>query len=271
MAEAVRTLTRHFREFEESDEPPEDTGDIYLDLSRGQRGICRHRAYAFVITALALGIPARFVMNEAHAWVEVRMRDVGWMRIDLGGAANGLEAQNADDRPVYRPAFSDPLPRPEVYEASYSQLAPGQVSGIRPNGAGPGGGNAAGAGQGPASGGSGGEASSETATTTYTSVTASDRARLVLSVDRSEYQVFRGRGFDVSGRATGGSGDPAAGLRVEVLLHSSDEQFLLGVTVTRADGYYTGHFGIPPDISVGEYELIVRSPGDEQYLAATAR
>jgi transglutaminase-like putative cysteine protease len=41
-----------------------------LDLARGKRGVCRHRAYAFVIVAQALGIPARFVQNEAHAWVE---------------------------------------------------------------------------------------------------------------------------------------------------------------------------------------------------------
>jgi transglutaminase-like putative cysteine protease len=268
VADAVRTLTRHYREFEESEQPPEDSGDIYLDLSRGKRGICRHRAYGFVITALALGIPARFVMNEAHAWVEVKMRDVGWMRIDLGGAANGLEAQNADDRPRYRPAFGDPLPRPQAYEASYSQLPPGQVSGMRPSG---GGGGSSSSSSSSSSSTSAGDAASSESTTTYTSATASDRSRLVLSVDRSEYQVYRGRGFDVSGRATGGSGAAAPGLRIEVLLAGPDEQHLLGVTVTRADGYYTGHFGIPPKIAVGEYDLIVRSPGDDDFLAATAR
>ncbi len=69
----LRTLAEHFRSFEESEEPPNDTGNIYLDLARGMRGVCRHRAYAFAITAMALGMSVRFVQNEAHAWVEVHM------------------------------------------------------------------------------------------------------------------------------------------------------------------------------------------------------
>jgi hypothetical protein len=109
----LSTLTGHFRSFTEADQPPEDTGNIYLDLARGKRGVCRHRTYAFMITALALGVPTRFVMNEAHAWAEVKMPEVGWMRIDLGGSAAGLEAHNDDDRPVYRPINDHPLPRPE--------------------------------------------------------------------------------------------------------------------------------------------------------------
>ncbi len=116
------TLVAYFRSFEESEQPPRDTGDIYLDLARGKRGVCRHRAYAFVITAQALGIPARFVDNEAHAWVEVRLPTVGFLRIDLGGSAKGLEAHNADDRPVYRPHGADPLPEPPAYLAALAKL-----------------------------------------------------------------------------------------------------------------------------------------------------
>jgi len=267
VSEAVRELTRHFRAFEESEEPPEDTGDIYLDLSRGQRGVCRHRAYGFVITALSLGIPARFVMNEAHAWVEVKMMNVGWMRIDLGGAAHGLDARNADDRPVYRAAHPDPLPRPQAYEDSYSQLG-GSVSGIRedrpateaPPNAVP---------DGPP-----GETSSEESEAGTTgSGTASEgsggRSRLVLSLDRHEWVVKRGLEIEVTGRATGGSGAPAGGLRVEVMLEGAERP--LGVTVTRDDGNFRGIFGVPPGIDVGEYRLIVRSPGDTEYLSATAR
>jgi transglutaminase-like putative cysteine protease len=272
VARAISDLTRHFREFEESDDPPEDTGDIYLDLSRGQRGICRHRAYGFVITALGLGIPARFVMNEAHAWVEVKMHTVGWMRIDLGGSAEGLEAQNADDRPVYRPAYPDPLPRPDVYEASYSQLG-GSVSGVRPDGASstsPSGTTSTGPGT--TSGDGDGTESSSSSTATFTSGGESGRTRLVLSVDGPRHEVVRrGLDIDVSGRATGGSGDAAAGLRVEVLLENDETQQLLGVTVTRADGNYNAHFGVPPRMNVGEYRLIVRSPGDERFSSATAR
>jgi hypothetical protein len=63
LASALSALTAHFRAFEESVEPPPDSGDIYLDLARAKKGVCRHRAYAFVVTAQALGIPARFVQN----------------------------------------------------------------------------------------------------------------------------------------------------------------------------------------------------------------
>ena len=74
LADALAALTAHFRAFEESDAAARRTrGDIYLDLARGKKGICRHRAYAFVVTAHALGIPARFVQNEAHSWVEVEL------------------------------------------------------------------------------------------------------------------------------------------------------------------------------------------------------
>ena len=36
-----------------------------VDLALSKKGVCRHRAYAFTITAQGLGIPARMVMNEA--------------------------------------------------------------------------------------------------------------------------------------------------------------------------------------------------------------
>jgi hypothetical protein len=42
-----------------------------------------------MVTALGLGIPTRYVMNEAHAWVEVFDGEL-WHRIDLGGAAEQL-------------------------------------------------------------------------------------------------------------------------------------------------------------------------------------
>ena len=55
-----------------------------VDLALSQKGVCRHRAFAFLVTALGLGIPARMVINEAHAWVEVL--DPGE---DAGSGANG--------------------------------------------------------------------------------------------------------------------------------------------------------------------------------------
>ena len=76
---------------------------MYLDLALARMGVCRHRSYAFVITALGLGVRARMVLNEAHAWVEVA-DGLQWKRIDLGGAGALLEQEQPDSKSVtYRP------------------------------------------------------------------------------------------------------------------------------------------------------------------------
>lgn len=269
----LETLTRHFRAFVESDEPPPSSGRIYLDLARGMKGVCRHRAYAFVITAQALGVPTRFVQNEAHAWVEAKIVGNGWLRIDLGGAASALEAHGGEDRPVYRPAHPDPLPRPPAYRDSYSQLR-GDVRGLR-TGEGDGG-------EVLASGVDAPPAAAEARTTRRTpaaldqllgepSTSEEPRARPVrLRLDRERYDVYRGRRLVVTGRATDPDEQGAEGLRVEVLLRDERER-LLGVTVTEAGGLFRAAVGVPPDLPVGDYRLIVRTPGDERYLPATAR
>src|SRR5690606_7524478 len=63
-------LVAHFRAFVPG-EPPPETASVYRDIALGGVGICRHRAHGFVITALGLGVPARYVFNEAHVFVEV--------------------------------------------------------------------------------------------------------------------------------------------------------------------------------------------------------
>jgi len=270
---ALEGLTEHFRSFVESDEPPPDTGNIFRDLAEAQRGVCRHRAYAFVITAQALGLPARFVMNEAHAWVEVKLMDVGWMRVDLGGAANALENHGGSDRPVYRPREADPLPQPEAYRQSYSQLSGSQVDGLR-EGEGEafaeatryGSQGAAGQGVGPAEEGAG-----EDGGGLFSAPEPESRGRpLRLTVDTSEYEVFRGRSLSVSGRALDPDGQGIEGLRVEVVLRGARER-LLGVTVTGPSGAYRTTVGVAPDLDVGEYRLLVRSPGNDDFFPARAR
>lgn len=88
---AVRAMVAYFRGFTPSNEHLKFAPgrELYQNLSLLKRGVCRHRAYAFVVTSLALGIPARMVHNEAHAWVEV-FDGSQWHRIDLGGAAPGF-------------------------------------------------------------------------------------------------------------------------------------------------------------------------------------
>lgn len=280
--EAVETLVRWFRSFEESETPPADTGDTFLDLARGKKGVCRHRAYAFTITALALGIPTRFVQNEAHAWVEVAIPGpAGWMRIDLGGAANGLEAHNASDAPLYHSATPDTLPRPDSYQRSYTQGH--DVQGLRAGDTSTGtGGLASG------NGGGGGGASDlparpDGARPTQPSpgneppaqvVPASTRVPLAVAVNTFYSEVFRGRELQVTGRVTDAtSGAGLAGQRVEVSLAAprGNRGLLLGVTVSRDGGDFRASFGVPPDVPVGEYRLTVIAPGDATHLAGTAR
>jgi hypothetical protein len=47
-------------------------------------------------------------------------------------------------------------------------------------------------------------------------------------------------------------------------------EWLLGVTVTRESGAFHGVFGVPPDLPVGDYRLLVRSPGDDRFAPARA-
>ena len=101
---AVRILVEYFRSFVPSQQGfTEDSGRaLYEQLTLSRKGVCRHRAYAFVVTALVLGVPARFVHNEAHAWVEVYDGQL-WHRVDLGGATSGLHYDgDKPEGPAYR-------------------------------------------------------------------------------------------------------------------------------------------------------------------------
>lgn len=259
--EVLGRLVEHFRSFIESTEPPTDTGRIYLDLTRGGRGVCRHRAYAFVITALALGIPARFVQNEAHAWVEVHMpENRGWLRVDLGGSAQGVRSHGpAEDAPPYRPQVTDPLPQPDAYRAALEEAA--RASLTRDGGSGPRAGRSGGDGWTSV----GDEVRDPEPTSGEGPAPSADAPRtpLELSVDQDHFSVRRGLTLEVSGTANS-AGAPVAGLRVELVLFDPERarERLLGVTVTDEHGLYRAMVGVPTETPTGHYVLDVRSPGD---------
>jgi len=116
LGRTLDALVLYFRSFAPGDPPPERAG-IYKDLALGRVGVCRHRAFAFVATAIGLGVPARYVYNEAHVFVEVWLPadasgPAGWTRVDLGGGADSLEIYGGRDKTMHRPpedAF--PIPR----------------------------------------------------------------------------------------------------------------------------------------------------------------
>ncbi len=294
--EALGTLVRHFRSFVESDTPPSDTGNVYLDLARGMLGVCRHRAYAFVITASALGISSRFVSNEAHAWVEVHLPEHGgWLRIDLGGSAGGLDPRNVEQGPSYDAHLADPFPRPPEYQEALARAAAsnpssgGGASGGGASGGGAGGGGASGGGASPRSSGATGASGPPAGATSAdeASVERDDgspsrpehltddpsgsgpRSAVRLAVAHASAEVFRGQTLEVSGSATS-EGHPAAGLRVEIVLVEEARERLLGASVTSEGGVFHGVFGVPPDVATGPHHLVVRTPGDARYLAAVA-
>jgi len=89
----VGNLTSYFSNFTEGNgDVPDPAGnqDIYQAIAINKIGACRHRSFAFFVTANSMGVPTRYVSNEAHAFVEVYIpngsySDSNWHRIDLGG------------------------------------------------------------------------------------------------------------------------------------------------------------------------------------------
>jgi hypothetical protein len=101
----VSNLTSYFSNFTSGngDVPdPADGLDIYQTIAINMIGACRHRAFAFFVTANTLGVPTRYVANEVHCFVEVYIPDGGaysdsnWHRINLGGAG---ETDPGEPRP----------------------------------------------------------------------------------------------------------------------------------------------------------------------------
>lgn len=89
----IHLLIQYCKKFEveDLDNAPNDELDILCDLIKFQKGVCRHRAIAFVILARLIGIRARLITNEEHAFCTVPfVKPSGkkfFSRIDLGGGA----------------------------------------------------------------------------------------------------------------------------------------------------------------------------------------
>ncbi|HET6404842.1 MAG TPA: transglutaminase domain-containing protein [Candidatus Thermoplasmatota archaeon] len=121
LAQTIDALNAYFRSFTEGDiPPPSEVESLYLALALGGHGCCRHRAFAYMVTAQAAGIPTRVVVNEAHAFVEVMLPDLSWHQVNLGGCGTyevnnpnnyrELFAQAHDPRDEANPNEDRPLP-----------------------------------------------------------------------------------------------------------------------------------------------------------------
>jgi len=248
--EVVLKLVEYFRSFEPSNDPPPSNGDIYLDLALSKKGVCRHRAFAFLVTALNIGIPTRMVHNEAHAWVEVNDGHV-WHRIDLGGAALDLDDDTRLDRPAHR-APPDPYRWPSgrdsgadladrvrdaANEASSSAARDPAVAN---------------------------PATTPNPTGATTPADPNDaRPRTVVTIDRVDADTFRGLPMKLRGTVRA-EGRGCANLRVDVLLQMSAEELRLGSLSTNDAGVYDGAVVLPPDVPIGDHELVVVTAGNQR-------
>ena len=273
---AFNKLVGYFRAFQ-AGEIRGASGDIYRDLCDSQAGVCRHRSFAFMITANALGIPTRFVSNEAHAFVEVWFPERNWQRIDLGGAALRMEVQGAHDKVLHKPRSEDPFAKPPEYKNSYTQLE-GDIKGLTqqqiadkrstdspPSGA---------VGPDDATGsGSGGLASNaHISPDTGLPVEAQDPKKVtpILQVTSASTSAYRGSTLHVEGMVRAASkAVPDHVVQVWIAPPGRrHESMLLGSATTRADGSFSADLIIPAKVGLDTYDILLSSDDDAYYNAA---
>jgi hypothetical protein len=260
--EAVERLVSYFRGFSESTERPNaHFGEaLYRELVTSRKGVCRHRAYAFVVTALGLGIPSRFVHNEAHAWVEVFGGSM-WHRIDLGGAASGFDyrGEPPDGKPYSppqdpfvwpkkTPRTEDALPKPQEGSTGQSITGQGSSSSTNP---------------------SQGKKSVPTVTlqepNSPEAPTKDERpldesplsGKISVSVG-SVTQVLRSQALPVTGSVNSAK-NGCGNVRVEIALLQNNHRFAVATSMTEGDGRFVARLVVPSEMPVGDYELAVKS------------
>ena len=274
---ALDRLVYYFRAFE-AKTPPPSTGDVYWDLFSSRAGVCRHRSFAFMITANALGIPTRYVTNEAHAFVEVWVPQIEWIRIDLGGAALRMQVSNANDKSIYRPREEDAFSKPPSYANNYTRLE-GDIDGLsssqlddartpfaaddnplddpldpdappdQPR-VGP------------------GRSLPELPASAMDDKRATDIT--VIDVDAAGY---RGEDITVHGRLTS-NGAGVAGQRIDIFLapagFAGDEAVLVGHTVSDDNGRFAADVVLSHRLQPRDYEVFAATPGDSKYGPAVS-
>jgi hypothetical protein len=247
--DAVRVLVGYFRSFAPSTRHimAEPGAALYQQLALSRQGVCRHRAYAFVVTALALGIPARFVHNEAHAWVEVFDGQL-WHRIDLGGAASALQYYGGvPEGPAYRaPADSYNWPndsRPgDALLGSAKAVAPAPGAPSQPN---------------PSYQRLAPPISIESAAEPKPVGPVRPRPHVVIRAVGNP-EVFRGDSLSVEGEVRHQQGICRL-TRVDVALARAEERHALGSTATDNQGKFHVNLRLPLTIGVGSYDLTAHS------------
>lgn len=270
--DAIARLVQYFRGFVDSSDAPTGHGSVYLDLALSKKGVCRHRAFAFLVTAQSLGIPSRMVLNEAHAWVEVHDGAL-WKRIDLGGAGR-MQTPTDDahaDRAVHRPP-PDNFPWPQNAERGDDMVADARAR-AETTGGGPGASTAAnGASNAATDGGAhdAGAAASASATTSAPDKPEEPGATVVtLRVDDAD--PHRGVPLHVHG-VVNSEGEPCAHVAVEIVLRDARTRRMtaLGTLATDGEGHFAGGIVVPASTALGDYDVLARTTGDARCGGASS-
>jgi transglutaminase-like putative cysteine protease len=254
--EAIARLVDYFRGFTDSVEAPRPRGSMYLDLALSKKGVCRHRAYAFMITAQSLGIPARFVENETHAWVEIH-DGTSWRRIDLGGA--GRLSASAASRLAQRERYvspSDAFAWPQRSEPATELLSASRaMSGQAPA-------TGAGTGAGATLGGPGVPPAAAPRDRPDERRDDDHRVPSTVAIALGDAVVHRGVPLHLRGSVRADD-EPCAHVAVELSLRSpsSGRSIPLGTLATGSDGAFEGAV-VPAGVPLGDYELYAETPGD---------
>lgn len=294
--EVVTKLVGYFRAFNESEEPPPPSRDIYLDLALSQKGVCRHRSFAFMVTALSLGIPTRMVVNEAHAWVEVN-DGRAWRRIDLGGAGRTLHDPLSTNVPHEPPPDTFAWPQGAARGddlAERARHAAPPPSTPPPNGNSGDAGTPAGATDGQSSGSSGapyatqggadGEGEGEGDLTGPGEggrgagpgeggrgpTTPDTRPQATVTLGIADDGVMRGAPVVLRGRVTA-DGEPCPRVTVEIVLRGRSQEIAIGRLATKDDGGFDGTLVVPSSVPLGDYDVQARTSGDTRCGAGRTR
>ena len=260
--EAVRRLVGYFRKFEAYAEEQQGQGaELYQSIALGGRGVCRHRSFAFVVSALALGVPARLIRNEAHAWVELYDGRF-WRRVDLGGAAGSLDMTAALDQRYLSPEdpYAWPLRSESAQSAVLRELSGAGVLGTSETDRGRSDSNTD---QDRSPSAAPFLAPNSSSQAGVPRIVTSETERTTLTVAYRVQSATRGSRVELRGTASSLSGEKCSLLRVDISLQAeSGRLYRLGSLVTDDAGEFVGQLTVPDTIPVGEYRVYAGSPGD---------
>lgn len=248
--EVVTKLVAYFRSFVPSEDPPRGNDDIYLDLALSKKGVCRHRAFAFLVTGLNIGIPTRMVVNEAHAWVEVFDGRI-WHRVDLGGAAEDLEQTVDASRPPHQPPpdpYGWPEQRDSAMDLAQRERAQALETASPPNGRSD---QAS-----PSPTGSASELSAPSDPNAASHIPVPDAPEVDVKIHRVDKDVRRGLPLRLVGEARR-EGQPCRQARIVVSLQPAGggAPTAVGSLSTDDRGAYDGWVVVPHSFALGDYDL----------------